>query len=297
MPTAFTKPFCGLAIALICLATFPAWSQRAGTSISTGREGGNYFEIGERLRAAMLLEHDFTIGLEASSGSIQNLARVADGSSPTGLALTQSDALSGFIRSNPGFADDFIVLGDAGRECVVLITSKKGGAASFSQLKAMPGAEISVDDLGSGASATFDHLVEMDPTLAKTKPVFVDMVEAMLQVKVGGAHTKLKAVMLVQRPSARSAAVEILLENASDYQLVPIRQSDVQNAKLPDDSVVYTFEKVRIGGGQGRATFEVETICTRSLLLASKEKLSRELRSQLSLVMLNSSKSIIGEDD
>jgi TRAP-type uncharacterized transport system substrate-binding protein len=297
MRTSFAKSLFALAIALSCLVTGPAWSQRAGPSISTGREGGNYFEIGQRLSAAMLLEHNFKIGVATSSGSIQNLARVADASSPIGLALTQSDALSGFIRSNPEFADDFIVLGDAGRECVVLITSKKDGVASFSQLKSIPGAEISVDDLGSGASATFDHLMEMDPALAKTKPVFVDMVEAMLQVKVGGAHTKLKAVMLVQRPSARSSAVEILLENASDYQLVPIRETDVQNAKLPDDSVVYTFEKVKIGGGQGRATFAVDTICTRSLLLASKEKLNRELRSQLSLVMLNSSKSIIGEGD
>jgi len=139
--------------------------------------------------------------------------------------------------------------------------------------------------------------VSMDPALRKTKPVFVDTVEAMLQVKMGGAHTQLRAVMLVQRPSAQTPPIKILLDNANDYQLVPIRETDIQNAKLPDDRVVYTFEKVRIGGGEESAAFEVDTICTRSLLLASKAKLDREMRSQLSHVMLNSSKSIIGKAD
>jgi TRAP-type uncharacterized transport system substrate-binding protein len=245
----------------------------------------------------MLVEHNLKVGVETSSGSIQNLARLAEASSPVGLALTQSDALSGFIRSNPEFADDFIVLADAGKECVVLIASRKDGVASFSQLKSIPGAEISVDDLGSGASATFDHLRAMDPALGKTKPVFVDTVEAMLQVKMGGAHTHLRAVMLVQRPSAQTPPLKILLDNANDYQLVPIRETDIQNAKLPDDRVVYTFEKVRIGGSEESAALEVDTICTRSLLLASKAKLDREMRSQLSHVMLNSSKSIIGKGD
>lgn len=297
MPTAFTKLVGTLVIALSLLASGTAWSQLAGTSISTGRKDGNYFEIGKRLQSAMLVERNLNVRVETSSGSIQNLARLAEASNPVGLALTQSDALSGFIRSNPEFADDFIVLADAGRECVILIAGKKHGVASFSQLESTPGTEISVDDLGSGASATFDHLRAMEPALRKTKPVFVDTVEAMLQVKMGGAHTQLRAVMLVQRPSALTPPIKILLDNANDYQLVPIRETDIQNAKLPDDSVVYTFEKVSIGPGQGSAALEVETICTRSLLLASKAKLDRNMRSQLSHVMLNSSKSIIGKGE
>jgi hypothetical protein len=107
-------------------------------------------------------------------------------------------------------------------------------------------------------------------------------------------HTKLKAVMFVQRPSARSAPIEVLLEHSDDYQVVPITASDVQNSTLPDDSVVYTFEKVKVGGPHDRRAIEVETICTRSLLIASKEKLDRETRSKLSSMMLDSSKSIIG---
>ena len=297
MSAKVTKLVATLVIVLSCLVSGTAWSQLAATSISTGRKGGNYFEIGKRLQSAMLVERNLKVGVEASSGSIQNLARLAEASSPVGLALTQSDALSGFIRNNPEFADDFIVLADAGRECVLLISSRKDGVESFPKLRSIPGAEISVDDLGSGASATFDHLRTMDPALRKTKPVFVDTVEAMLQVKMGGAHTQLRAVMLVQRPSAQTPPIKILLDNANDYQLVPIRETDIQNTKLPDERVVYTFEKVRIGSGEGSAALEVDTICTRSLLLASKTKLDRDMRSQLSHVMLNSSKSIIGKGD
>jgi TRAP-type uncharacterized transport system substrate-binding protein len=297
MPTVVAKFLAVTAIAALQLIPSNAWSEEADTAISTGREDGSYFYIGRRLQTTMLLEHDYRIGVETSSGSVQNLARLADPSGNIGLALTQSDALHRFLGANSEFAKEFIVLGDAGKECVVLISAKKDGISNFSQLKSLTDGEISVDDPGSGASATFNYMVEMNPELASVRPVFVDTMEALLQIKVAGAHTDLKAAMLVQRPSVRSPAVKILLENPSDYQLVPILESDVQNSKLPDDSVVYTFEKVKVGGTSGQRGLEVDTICIRGLLLASKAKLSRKIRSKLSLVMLNSADSVIGKDE
>jgi TRAP-type uncharacterized transport system substrate-binding protein len=297
MPTVVAKFLAVTAVAALQLMPSNAWAEEADTTISTGREDGSYFYIGRRLQTTMLLEHDYRIGVETSSGSVQNLARLADPSGNIGLALTQSDALHRFLRANSEFAKEFIVLGDAGKECVVLISAKKDGISSFSQLKTLTDGEISVDDPGSGASATFNYMVEMNPELASVRPVFVDTMEALLQIKVAGAHTDLKAAMLVQRPSVRSPAVKILLENPSDYQLVPILESDVQNSKLPDDSVVYTFEKVKVGGTSGQRGLEVNTICIRGLLLASKAKLSRKIRSKLSLVMLNSADSVIGKDE
>jgi hypothetical protein len=297
MPTVVAKFLAVTAVAALQLIPSNAWAEEADTTISTGREDGSYFYIGRRLQTTMLLEHDYRIGVETSSGSVQNLARLADPSGNIGLALTQSDALHRFLGANSEFAKEFIVLGDAGKECVVLISAKKDGISSFSQLKTLTDGEISVDDPGSGASATFSYMVEMNPELASVRPVFVDTMEALLQIKVAGAHTDLKAAMLVQRPSVRSAAVKILLENPNDYQLVPILESDVQNSKLPDDSIVYTFEKVKVGGTSGQRGLEVNTICIRGLLLASKAKLSRDIRSKLSLVMLNSAASVIGKDE
>ena len=162
MPTLAVR-FLATSTTLLCLL-IPgmASSQSSGTSISTGREDGSYYYIGKRLHTTMLIEHDYRIGVETSSGSIQNLARLADPGSSIGLALTQSDALSRFLQNNAEFANEFIVLGDAGRECVVLVSGKKGGIRSFAQLKAKPGGEISVDDAESPSTPPYDCSNEID---------------------------------------------------------------------------------------------------------------------------------------
>jgi TRAP-type uncharacterized transport system substrate-binding protein len=267
------------------------------TAISTGREGGSYHGIGQRLQARMLADHGYGIAVESSSGSIQNLARLADPSSPVGLALTQSDALAQFLKMNAEFAGEYLVLGDAGRECVFLIASQRGGIRSFAELEAAVDGQVSVDDPGSGAAVTFEYLMGMDPALSDLQLAFTDTMETLLQLKVGGEHTDLRAAMIVQRPSTRSPAVGIVLANPRDYRFVPIREADVQNAHLPDQSVVYSFERVRVGGSEAKDGLEVETLCTRSLLLASKAKLSREVRSRLSLLMLEAGAVVIGQDD
>ena len=156
---------------------------------------------------------------------------------------------------------------------------------------------IGPDDPGSGASATYAYLQDMDPSFARTKPAFVDTIEALLQIKVAGKYTDLKAAMLVQRPTTRSAPVTVLLENPKDYRLIPVSEADIENSKLPDGSVVYTFEQVNIGETSGKNSLDVNTICTRGLLLASKRKLGRDLRSKLSAVMLESATTVIGEDE
>ena len=296
MPTVHAK-VCVLLIAAACLLSPGAvWAQSWDTTISTGHKGGSYYYIGKRLQTTMQIRHDLRIDIATSSGSIQNLARLADPQSDIGLALTQTDALSQFLHSNEKFANEFIVLGDAGKECVVLITGKNSGISSFADLKKQ-GGEISIDDPGSGASATFAYLQDMDPNFARTKPAYVDTIEALLQIKVAGKYTDLKAAMLVQRPTTRSAPVTVLLENPKDYRLIPISEADIENSKLPDGSVVYTFEQVNIGDTSGKNSLDVNTICTRGLLLASKRKLGRDLRSKLSAVMLESATTVIGEDE
>jgi hypothetical protein len=296
MPTIHAKVCVVLVSTVFLFLPGAVWAQMWDTSISTGHEGGSYYYIGKRLQTTMQIRHELRIDVATSSGSIQNLARLADPSSEIGLALTQTDALSQFLHSNEEFANEFIVLGDAGKECVVLITGKNSGISNFADLKKHAG-EISIDDPGSGASATFAYLQAMDPELARTKPAYVDTIEALLQIKVAGKYTELKAAMLVQRPSARSAPVTVLLENPKDYRLIPVSEADIENSKLPDGSVVYTFEPVNIGETSGQSSLDVNTICTRGLLLASKRKLGRDLRSKLSTVMLESSATVIGEDD
>ncbi len=295
MSTAYPKALAALIVAICLHWPGTALAQNWDAAVSTGREGGSYFNIGTRLRTVLRDQLGLKINVESSSGSIQNLARLADPSSQIGLALTQADALDQFLKSNSEFANQFIVLGDVGKECVLLITGRKSGLASFADLKKAVGGEVSIDDPGSGASATFSYLQTMDAEFAKIKAVYVDTIEALLQIKVAGQYTNLKAVMLVQRPTTRSRSITALLENAKDYRLIPVSELDIHNGQLPDGSGVYTFEKVNVGKTSGADALNVETICTRGLLLASKKKLSREVRSKLSAVMLESSAVVIGD--
>jgi hypothetical protein len=302
MPVGRTKsllaPIAFTALVVVAQLVSPSMgrSQEAESVITTGPKGGSYHAIGERLRQTVAQQHGLQIHVETSSGSIQNLARLADPSNEVGLALTQTDALDRFLKANPSFASQFIVLGDTGKECALLITASRDGIHEFSDLK-KAGFEVSVDDPGSGASATFEDLQSMDPALAQVEASYVDTMEALLQMKVAGSRTNLKAVLLVQRPSLRSAPVRILLENPDDYHLIPISRSDVAERRLPDGSGVYTFEEIQIGGTQAQRPLAVRTLCTRGLLLASKRKLSREVRSKLATSMLESSKAVIGEAD
>jgi hypothetical protein len=267
------------------------------TVMSTGREGGNYYYIGKRLKSTMQLEHDSWVEILTSRGSLENLRRLDDPSSPVGLTLTQADALNRYLQEHPEFADEFIVLGDAGKECVFVVTRQVGDLATAANLKAATGGEISVDDKESGASVTFEYMSELEPGFRTITPVSVDVMEALLQLKVAGEHTKLKAAMIVQRPKARSAPIKIVLENPDTYRFVPIMEADVGNAKLPDGSVVYTFERVSVGGRSNQHSLEVDTLCTRGLMLGSKEKLDKDLRSHLAALMLESAGKIIGADE
>ena len=283
--------------AIVLQVTDAPLAREPDTVMSTGREGGNYYYIGKRLKSAMQLEHDTWVEILTSRGSLENLRRLDDPSSPVGLTLTQADALNRYLQDHPEFADEFIVLGDAGKECVFVVARQVGDFTTAANLKAATGGEISVDDKESGASVTFDYMSELEPGFRAITPVSVDVMEALLQLKVAGEHTKLKAAMIVQRPKARSAPIKTVLENPDTYRFVPITEADVGNAKLPDGSVVYTFERVTVGGRSNQYSLEVDTLCTRALMLGSKEKLDKDLRSHLSALMLESAGKIIGADE
>jgi hypothetical protein len=283
--------------AIILQAPGAAWAREPDAVMSTGREGGNYYYIGQRLKSAMLLEHDAWIEVLTSRGSLENLRRLGDPESPVGIALTQTDALNHYLQQHPEFVENFLFLGDAGKECVFIIAGRGSGLTTAANLKEETGGELSVDDAESGAAVTFEHMIELEPRFRAITPVSVDVMEALLQIKVAGERTKIRAAMIVQRPKALSEPIKTVLENPDTYRLVPIAEADVGNAKLPDGSTVYTFERVAVGGKRDRRSLEIDTLCTRGLMLASKGKLGKDLRSQLSALMLKSAAKIIGSDE
>jgi len=263
--------------------------------ISTGRDGGSYFQIGSRLKGIMVSRHRTMVEVVPSRGSLENLIRLDDPASDVSLALTQADALAAYVQQKPEFNDQFIAIGDVGKECAILVTGSQDSLDTVEAFKTSEGFEISVDTAHSGAALTLQQMIALEPGLATLTPVYVDVLQALLQIKVASSHTKLRALMLMQRPSVVSEPVRFILDNPESYRVVPILESDVGNVELPDGSLVYTFEKVLVGGSERPESIEVETLCTRGLLLASKSKLSRDARSKLSRMMLQSGDEVIGK--
>ncbi len=81
----------GLSIAALAQAADPP------IVISTGKSGGGYNTIGERLKT-VLAEQDQAVQVLTSAGSGENLNRLADPNSPVSVGLTQADALQAYLK-------------------------------------------------------------------------------------------------------------------------------------------------------------------------------------------------------
>jgi hypothetical protein len=265
--------------------------------ISTGNEGGSYYYIGQRLKTELILAKEQPPVVMTSQGSIDNLARLDDPDSSVNVVLAQADAVRVYLETHPDFAGELLVLGDMGKECALLVTGAKSDLHSAADLKKDTAGELSIDAPGSGASVTFETMSSLDSAFRATRPVFVPIMEALLQVKVHSEFTKLKTAMLVQRPRRVSPPLRLILKDPDSYRFIPIVATDLPNASLPDGSPIYSFESVAVGPESSRYHQEIETLCTRALLLGSADKLDRELRGRLSKVLLTSGERIAGDDE
>lgn len=261
--------------------------------ISTGKSGGGYNTVGERLKS-VLAEQDQPAQVQTSAGSLENLNRLDDPQSPVNVGLTQADALKYYLKEHPGFADQFISLGEIGKECVFVVVGKDSDIRDDSDLQQAKGRLIAVQSPNSGVAVTWEYMTVLEPEFKNTAPAFVDGAEALLQIKSGGKASKIQAAMVVQRPMAKSTEMQVVLENPKDFRLIPIKDWDL-NDKLPDGSAVYTFENVTVAEKKWGFDTTVDTICTRGLMLANKSKLTADQRTRLSKVMLLAASRVVGD--
>jgi TRAP-type uncharacterized transport system substrate-binding protein len=265
----------------------PASRSAENLVISSGSETGYYHSVARGLRAVLRSQYDTALEIGTSTGSLENLARLDDPASLAALALTQADALKYYIEDRPQFASKYVELADVGEECVFLITGKQRGIKSVADLKAEGSRALAVGQLGSGAAITWEYMNRLEPSLRRTKPVNVEVIEALLALTRTTEAPEIAAAMMVQRPRTLSAPIEIVLDRRDDYEIVPIREGDIVPASLEGGRPVYTFEKVSVGFGRDfRASFD--TICTRGLLIAAKAKLSEEQLKLLNEAMATS---------
>lgn len=262
--------------------------------ISTGKSGGGYHSIGERLKTVMA-EQNIAAQVLTSVGSLENLNRLDDPANPVNIGLTQADALKFFLGQHPKFAEKLFTLGEIGKECVFIVTGKDSGISSDADLQKKLGNLIAIRDPKSGTAVTYSYMIQLEPQFKNTPAAFVDTMEALLQIKTGGQQNKIKAAMFVQRPTVKSPEMQVVLDNPKDFRFVSVTDWDL-NDKLPDGSAVYTFEKVTVAESKWGFDTKVETICTRGLLIGAKDKLSADLRERLAQVMLLAGNRVVGEN-
>jgi TRAP-type uncharacterized transport system substrate-binding protein len=259
------------ALVVFVAATTATGAAAQGVVIASGTKGGYYHAVARGLRAVLRSEYDIATDVASTGGSMENLALLADPDSLVNLALAQADALQSFLVSRPGFAADYVQVGDAGKECAFIVT-RSGGITSLDGLAADGRRTIAIGEAGSGAAVTWANMTRLRPALGKTLPVEQGVIEALLDLRAPGGSGPVAALM-VQRPMAVATPLEIVLQNAADYTLVPVARGALGPVDRHDDAAGYSYEKVVVGLGREYQA-SVDTICTRALVLAARRKLS-----------------------
>lgn len=267
-----------LALAVLLLAPLAARSE-GSVVVTSGKPGGYYESVAQRLQVVLASELDAPVELRNSQGSIENLVGLADPESPVNVGLTQADALAHFLKDDPSFEGDYVVLARIGRECAFLIASKHSGVTSASDLKKPSGGRtVAVGDPWTGNAVTYEYLSRIDPGFRNAPAEHMPIVEAMLQMEAPAvARTdaqRVGAAMVVQRPLLTAPPIQIAMENRDLYRIVPILASDL-SGDAGKQQKVYTFEEVSLGFGRDQRV-EVETICTQGYLIASRFKFSED---------------------
>jgi TRAP-type uncharacterized transport system substrate-binding protein len=275
----------------VLLAFAPAAETRAEEIVvSSGKPGGYYASVAGRMRYVLGSELDQLIDLRSSEGSLENLGRLDDDSSPVNIALTQADALAHYLRSHPAFEKKYVVLVDLGRECAFLVAPRKDGITKASDLHVARGQSVAVGDTLSGAAVTYEHLSHLDTRFRNTPAKNISIIEAMLDLKTSPRRLNVAAAMVVQRPLVISAPVEIAMDNRDLYRFVPIREEDVQGD--PAAKSKYAFETIDLGFGRDYKV-SLETICTQGLILGAKGKFSKPMLAKIAQLILDSRRYIM----
>lgn len=246
-----------------------------GVVLMSGVEGGGYWSAGSRLQAVAQQEVGLTVTNLASSGSLENLESLVDGSSPVNLVFAQADAAQYYLTRHP---DDLIkldLLENIGQECVFIVTGIDSDIRTDEDLWEATDLRLGIASENSGMAVTFDYMVSQVPELADIKVTYGDT--AAVMEELNSADASVDAIMMVHRPREHSREVDHALANASRYRFVELSDErfteDMWNGRK-----VYRTMKLALPGAEQ----PIRTICVSGLLLANKQKLSIRQRNQLS---------------
>lgn len=245
--------------------------------IGTGRPGGGYHVVGTRLRGLLTAQGNSAEVL-ATSGSLENLERLGSPASPVNVVLSQADALDYFLKDHPDFTDRFLTIDSWGSECVFIVTRRDSGIRTDRDLQAKANARMAILSSESGVSVTFRNMSLLEPAFNNIRVLYMDTVEALESLSGPEKSRKVDAVMLVQHPKARPLEMKTVLADLERYNFVQIKDGDLQD-RLLDGTRVYSQVDI---SPEPMSGIGVQTICTKRLMLASRDKLSPKRAANLS---------------
>lgn len=244
--------------------------------ISSGLEGGGYWNAGSRLQA-VASGVGLTLENQASIGSLANLTQLLDKNSPVSLAFAQADALQYYLNENPEAAQAIETLETIGQECVFIISGIDSKIRTDSDMQDAPRMHLGIKSPNSGIRVTFDYMKSLIPELEGTTINYGDAVELMNQFSHRLTNID-KAVMVVQGPDERSPEIDMVIANPEQYRFVKISDKRLTRKTAGGESI-YHSAKVTPGAVDGAD--QVQTICVQGLLLANTNKMSAEQRNAL----------------
>ena len=265
---------------LVCLlgpAAQLAHPQEAGAPavsdfvISTGLQGGGYWNAGNRLQAAAR-GTGLSLDNRTSTGSLANLKALMDDSSPVNLAFAQADALQFFLADRPDTAGAIEALESIGEECVFVISGSDSDIETDKDMQDAVRLQLGIKSPNSGIRVTFDYMTSLVPELDNVSVHYGDTV-ALINELLHPLSNIERAVMVVHDPEARSPEIDMVVSNPDKFRFVEISDERLTRA-VAGGGPVYRRATVTPGAvpGAGR----VDTICVKGLLLTNRNKLSPE---------------------
>jgi TRAP-type uncharacterized transport system substrate-binding protein len=275
-----------LTLALAGIAVLPLMAEEQAPTggpdlvLSAGRKDSAYWGLSNRLKA-IVAEAGLKSVIIESVGSLQNLERLEDPSSPVNLTFGQSDALHERLQDNPELASRFSIMESIGLECVFLITRADGPIITDADLG--KGLRIAIPGAESGVAVTYRGLSKLNPSLANTAAVYTDAASAMHTLS-GGGDARIDALMLVYRPKERSPEIQLAIDQPELYRFVSFAKMNI-DAKLPDGQPIYRFLDVPLARQGMKVTKSLPTVCTDGMLVASNSKIAPKQKQLLDRVV------------
>ncbi len=269
-------------ILILVIVTFAASAETSELVVSTGKQDGGYWDLGQRLKQ-VAAERNLAVAVVESKGSLENLERLNDTDSDVSVALVQADALQYYLNKHPELLPKLQILESIGQECVFIIAGAGSGIDEQSDLQDRGERRIAISSPDSGVAVTYEYMALLQPAFRNTTVMYMDTMEALSQLSAE-QDSSVSAVMLVQHPKVRSPEIKLAISHPQTYQFVRIDDPRLE-ARLPNGEPVYSFLDIPLVRQGYETRLSIETICTEGLLIAEKNKLSGPARDTLSKIL------------